>query len=162
MPVPYAHLLEGRDALASAEATTARWPGMLDRETDRVAAAEAPLAAGKWTLRQLMCHLADCEIAWAWRLRQALAEEHTVLQPFDQDAWARSYDAYTMEEARATFFAVRAWNLALLRRLPPEARTRPLTHPERGEETLWDLVRILAGHDVHHQRLLAAQIEARS
>jgi hypothetical protein len=53
---------------------------------------EAP-APGKWSARQIVCHLADCEIVFAFRLRQALTQEYHVIQPFDQDLWATLYDA---------------------------------------------------------------------
>ena len=46
----------------------------------------------KWSARQIICHLADVEIAFAFRLRQAVAETDHVIQPFDQDTWARNYD----------------------------------------------------------------------
>src|SRR5690349_8363780 len=48
-------------------------------------------APGKWTARMILCHLVDCEIAFGFRLRQALAEPHHVVQPFDQDAWSGPY-----------------------------------------------------------------------
>ncbi len=54
---------------------------------------ERSLAPGKWTARTIFCHLADCEIAFAFRFRQALAEPHHVIQPFDQDAWASTIKA---------------------------------------------------------------------
>ena len=146
--VPYAHRLAGRDALEVAAATPARLNAILDRYTPEQA--DQPLAPGKWSLREVLVHLADCEIAWAWRLRQALAEENLQIQPFDQDAWARTYSAYTFQQARATHSALREWNLVFLRALPAEERDRPLTHPERGAEVLWNLVEIMAGHDLHH------------
>src|SRR2546423_14895547 len=42
-------------------------------------------APGKWNAREILCHLADCEIAFAFRLRQTLAETNHVMQPFDQE-----------------------------------------------------------------------------
>ncbi|MGC2311183.1 MAG: DinB family protein, partial [Candidatus Acidiferrales bacterium] len=55
---------------------------------------EKSLAPGKWTAREIVCHLADCEIVFSYRLRQTLAEEHHVIQPFDQDKFAKVYAAY--------------------------------------------------------------------
>jgi uncharacterized damage-inducible protein DinB len=152
--IPYAHKLNGRDPQQVAAETPARLSAVLSRFTAEQA--EDPLAPGKWSLREVLCHLADCEIAWAWRLRQALAEDHLQIQPFDQDRWAAPYAHYTLADARATFFALRQWNLAFLHALPHEARNRPVTHPERGEETLWNLVEIMAGHDLHHLDKLEA------
>jgi len=60
------------------------------------------------------------------------------------------YKAYSFAEARATFFALRAWNVAFVRALSEADKRKPVTHPERGEETLWTIVEIMAGHDLHH------------
>jgi uncharacterized damage-inducible protein DinB len=146
--VPYAGMLGGRDALS----VIAETPGRLALVLEGVSAAQAdvPLAPGKWSLREVMAHLADCEIAWGWRLRQALAEDHAVLQPFNQDAWAQVYGAYSLAEAWACYSGLRAWNVAFARRLSAAEKERMYTHPERGEERLWTVVEIMAGHDLHH------------
>jgi uncharacterized damage-inducible protein DinB len=117
-------------------------------------------APEKWSVREIIAHLADCEIAWSWRLRQVYGEEHPTMRPFDQNTWARSYGAYTYLAARRTFEALRAWNVAFVGALTEEDRRRPLTHPERGEETLWTIVEIMAGHDLHHLLRLEALLTA--
>lgn len=151
--IPYSEALAGRDPQPVLAETPARLARILDALSPQQI--ETPPAPGKWSVREVMAHLADCEIVWGWRLRQALAEPHHHIQPFDQDAWARSYRAYTVADARATFNAVRAWNIAFIAALPEADKHRPLTHPERGEETLWNLVEIMAGHDLHHLERLA-------
>jgi hypothetical protein len=108
-----------------------------------------------------MCHLADCEIVFAYRLRQTLAEDHHVIQPFDQDKWAAPYKAYDLASAQALFTSVRNWNLALIRSLAPSALAKPVTHPERGSMTFQVVVETMAGHDVNHIRQIEA-IAARS
>jgi uncharacterized damage-inducible protein DinB len=110
---------------------------------------EARPAPGKWSVREVMAHLADCEIAFGFRLRQAAAGVQTI-QPFDQDDWARNYDGYDFQTAAATYRGLRAWNLAFVRSLTEEQRTRPVTHPERGTMTAWTIVETMAGHDLHH------------
>ena len=156
--VPYSQVLGDRDPVPVLEGTPGALTPLIERAKQRLGD-DTPLAEGKWSLRQLMAHLADCEVAWAWRLRQALGSEHSVIQPFDQDAWARMYPrTYTLEEARHTLFALRGWNLAFLHALESGERTRPVTHPERGEETLWTIAQIMAGHDLHHLRLLEEQL----
>ncbi len=103
----------------------------------------------KWSLREIVAHLADCEIAFGFRLRQGAAGVEMV-QPFDQDDWARNYGAYEFAAAMATYRAVRAWNLAFIRSLTEEQRTRAIMHPERGAMTVWTIVETMAGHDLHH------------
>ncbi|HEX6806223.1 MAG TPA: DinB family protein [Terriglobales bacterium] len=118
-----------------------------------------PLAPGKWSPREIVTHLADCEIAHAWRYRQALAEDNPVVQPWDQEKWAKHYAAYGAEQALRAFTALREWNLALLRVVTAEQMARPVKHPERGDLTLRELVETAAGHDVNHLRQLEAALK---
>jgi uncharacterized damage-inducible protein DinB len=107
-------------------------------------------APGKWSIREILCHLADCEMVFAFRIRQTLAEPYHVVQPFDQDNWAKPYGAYTASAALATFTAVRNWNVALVRSLPADAFNKPMTHPERGTMTLQTVIETMGGHDLNH------------
>jgi len=151
---PYASFLEDRDPHEVIAATA----GRLQELAGSLGAAgvERKPAPGKWNAREIVCHLADCEVVFAFRLRQSLAEDHHVVQPFDQEKWDDFYDAFDVQSALATFAAVRAWNLALIRSLPRDAFSRELTHPERGRMTFRVLVETMAGHDLNHLR----QIEA--
>jgi len=147
--VPYAEMLEGRDAAKVIAETPVRLGSILDGLS--TAEIEARPAPGKWSVREIVAHLADCEIAWSWRLRQVYGEDHVTIQPFEQDAWAKVYDAYSFELAWATFKALRAWNVAFVGALTEADKKKGYTHPERGgDETLWTLVEIMAGHDLHH------------
>ena len=112
--------------------------------------AEQPRAPGKWSAREIVCHLADCEVAFAFRLRQTLAEARHVMQPFDQEAWAKRYASYSVEAALATFSALRQWNLALVRSLGAADLARPVYHPERGDMKLQTIVETMGGHDRNH------------
>jgi uncharacterized damage-inducible protein DinB len=107
------------------------------------------LAPHKWSAREVMVHLADCEIAFGFRLRQAAAGVE-LIQPFDQDDWARNYGAYSFQAALTTYRAVRAWNLAFIRSLTDEQKAQVVMHPERGTMTVWTIVETMAGHDRHH------------
>ena len=145
---PYAAPLGERDPQQVIAETVGRLARVLDGMSPEQA--EARPAPNKWSLREIVAHLADCEIAWSWRLRQAFGEEHATIQPFDQDAWSRIYSVYSLAQARACFEALRAWNVAFVGGLNEADKQRPVTHPERGEETLWTIVQIMAGHDLHH------------
>jgi uncharacterized damage-inducible protein DinB len=147
--VPYVDLLEGRDAAKVMAETPARLGLILDGlSTEEIEVQPAP---GKWSVREIIAHLADCEIAWSWRLRQVYGEDHVTIQPFEQDAWAKVYGAYSFELAWDTFKALRAWNVAFVGALTDADKKKGYTHPERGgSETLWTLVEIMAGHDLHH------------
>ena len=150
---PYAAYLGTRDPLDVLSTSAARLRALA--HAMGAARCEESPAPGNWSVREIACHLADTEIVFAFRLRQALAEDHHVIQPFDQERWAASYGAYSLEPALDLYSAVRAWNVTLIRALEGEAFERRLTHPERGEMSFQTLVETMAGHDLNH----LAQIE---
>ena len=151
---PYARLLGSRDPL-KVVATTARHLEQLSVALGPVRIEESP-APGKWTPHEILCHLADTELVFSYRLRQTLAENHHVIQPFDQEIWAANYAGYDPQAAMMTFSCIRQWNLMLLRSIPVEAMSKPVLHPERGEMNFRMLIEIMAGHDLNH----LAQLEA--
>lgn len=110
-----------------------------------------PFAPGKWTGREVVAHLADVEIGVGFRVRQIVASEPGhVIQPFDQEAWARPYPGLDGRVAARSFAALRAWNLSYYRTLSPADFARVGMHPERGEESVETLIRMAAGHDRNH------------
>ncbi len=150
---PYERFLAGR----SAAALIGEFSGKLAEAVAKLgdAGVERSLAPGKWTARQILCHLADCEIAFAFRWRQALAEDEHVVQTFDQDLWAsRGYASFSAEEALRAFAAIRRWNVLLLESLAPSDWEREVIHPERGRQSFRALVETVAGHDLNHLRQL--------
>jgi hypothetical protein len=149
---PYASQLGSRDPVETIGETPARLQSLI--AGIGAARVNQPIAPGKWSPREIACHLADCELAFSFRLRQSLAEDGHVMQPFDQDKWANNYSAYDAAAALAVFSAVRAWNLALIRSLPPEAFARKVSHPERGEMTFQTIVETMGGHDLNHLKQL--------
>jgi len=151
---PYATQLGTRDPLEVICATADRLHSLA--ATLGPERLDQPWAPGKWTSRQILCHLADCEVVFAVRLRHTLAEPHHIIQPFDQDQWSEPYSAYDYAKALATFTAVRNWNIALIRSVIPAALARPVTHPERGSMTFQTLIETMGGHDLNH----LAQIES--
>jgi hypothetical protein len=150
---PYASYLGDQDALAVIASSAGRLNALIAQMgPERAARVPAP---GKWSAREIVCHLADNEIVFAYRLRQTLAEPHHVIQPFDQDLWAKTYAAYSCGQALAIFSGARDWNLALIRSLSAEAFATPVTHPERGTMTFQTIIETMAGHDLNH----IAQVE---
>lgn len=145
---PYASHLGTRDPLEVIAKTPRQLESLM--QTIGLIRAEQPTAPGKWSAREILCHLADTELTFAFRIRQALAEDHHVIQPYDQDKWAEQYRAYNVAGALAVFTAVRNWNLALLRTVPAEALSKQVTHPERGTMTLQVVVETMGGHDLNH------------
>ncbi|MGA2886939.1 MAG: DinB family protein [Terracidiphilus sp.] len=145
---PYENFLDGRPLEVILASTAERLGTLL--ATIGPAKVVIPPAPGKWSAAEILCHLADCESVFAFRLRQTLAEDNCVVQPFDQDKWAARYSGIPAEEALATFSATRKWNLRLIAAALPAAADKPVTHPERGTMTFLTLVETMAGHDLNH------------
>lgn len=117
---------------------------------------QTPPAPGKWSARDIVSHLADSEMAFGFRLRQTLAEDHHIIQPFDQDLWAKSYPSCDAQLALAALTALRAWNIALIRSVKPADFAKAVTHPERGTMTFQTVVETMAGHDRNHIKQMEA------
>jgi DinB family protein len=157
---PYAKYLAGRDALEVLAETPERLKSLVDTlGPTRMNESYAP---GKWTLNTVLCHLADCELAFGYRWRQVVAEPHHTVQTFDQDAWAANYRGLDAEAALTAFCANRTWNVNWLKSLTPDQLAKPLSHPERGELTLRTLFEITAGHDLNHLRQFEQVVAAKA
>jgi hypothetical protein len=114
---------------------------------------------GKWSIRQIVAHLADAEIVGTMRLRRVIAENDPKLEAFDQDAWTQNLDYARRKTSQAleTFRRIRGENYELLRELPESAFDRAGIHSERGRLTLKQLLQGYAEHAESH----AAQMRAR-
>lgn len=111
----------------------------------------------KWSIAEVLAHLADVEIVASWRLRSVVGANGTTIQPFDQDVWASAfrYNDRDAGQSLELFRVLRENNLAMLKKLPPEAWDNYGMHLERGKESISHLTRMFAGHDTNH----ALQIE---
>lgn len=149
---PYASYLSNANPIEVIGATPARLAEFAQKMgEEKITKSPAP---GKWSPREIFCHLADCEIVFAFRLRQTLAEPNHVIQPFNQDSWANTYAAYDAESALALFSAARRWNLAMIQSVPKADHGKQVTHPERGTMTFATIFETMAGHDVNHLQQL--------
>jgi hypothetical protein len=113
-----------------------------------------PEANGKWSIRDVVQHLADSELVGGFRLRMVIAHERPVLTGYDQDLWARRlrYHDVAIDDALAQFVALRRANMRLWQALRPADLPRVGLHAERGEESLEHMRRLYAGHDLLHLR----------
>jgi hypothetical protein len=113
-----------------------------------------PEQPGKWSIGQILQHLADSELVWAWRVRLILAQDRPRLTGYDQDLWAERlhYDQQDPLEALELFGVIRRANLRLVERASPADLKRVGVHAERGEESVEHLRRLNAGHDLLHLR----------
>ena len=117
----------------------------------RLRRAEAP---GKWSVIEVIQHLADAELVMAFRFRMVLTENEPDLQGFDQDRWVSvlRYTEVPVDLALGQLRGLRNANLRLWRSLTPEQRERAGLHSERGRESVDLMLRMTAGHDLVHRR----------
>jgi hypothetical protein len=118
-------------------------------------------APDKWSVQEILAHLADAEIVGSWRIRSVLGAPGTPIQAYDQDAWVKA-SHYEKRDPRISveqFRVLREANLALYKSLTPEQWKHHGIHAERGEETVERIARMFAGHDLNHlgqiERILA-------
>src|SRR5438270_3018759 len=111
-------------------------------------------APGKWSIRQILAHLADGELVGAHRMRQVIAEDNPTLTAFDQDAWTKNLDYARRKPTQSleTFRRLRAENYELLKELPESAFDRAGMHTESGRRTLRSLLEGYADHAESHAR----------
>ena len=149
---PYTADLGDRDPLAAiretvdrARALTRGWPA------DRFERSYGP---GKWSARQLLTHLAQCELAFGTRARMALTTPGYVAQAFDQNPWIVLDSRLSGPDALDAFLVLARMNLACFERLSAADRQTPFSHPEYGALTVDWIVHQTAGHQVHHVKQL--------
>ncbi len=113
-----------------------------------------PPASGKWSIAEILAHLADTELVAGWRMRLILGQNGTPIQAFDQDVWASTFN-YRRRDPKAslqTFTVLRQDNLALLKSVSKNLWENYGMHQERGKESIAHMVRMFAGHDRNHLR----------
>lgn len=110
-------------------------------------------APNKWCILEILAHLADIEILYAYRMRQMLADRNPVIAPIDQDAWAKNlgYMESSPPELVALYGLNRHANLRLLRRLKVDDLQKSARHPELDRPvTVADYVQMMSKHGPNH------------
>lgn len=137
-------------------------------QLDMAFLADAPGDLGRWPVRVLMGHLADAELAFAFRMRRVVGEDNPLLEAWDENAYIESglYGSETTPIERrptvpafvATVFTLRKWMAEWLRTLPADAWGRKGLHKVRGEQTLKTIVAYDVWHLEHHAVYLNRKI----
>ncbi len=137
----------------------------IERLVKRVPAARLKKrpAPGKWSVAEILAHLADDELVTGYRMRSILGAPGTPIAAFDQDKWAESQN-YAKRDPRMSLRVLqtlREANLALLKTLRAEQWKQFGVHSERGEESIERLAQLMAGHDINHLRQIEAILAAK-
>jgi hypothetical protein len=121
-------------------------------------------APDKWSVTEVLAHLADTELVQGFRLRLILGASGTPIQGFDQDEWAR-YSDYTKHDPALSLEAYRVTRertVRLLKSLPRDAWDRYGMHSERGKETVTRVAEMMAGHDLNHLKTIRELLKGSS
>lgn len=142
--------VEGQDAIKVQKSTAAKLHKLSKGLTPKQLRWQPE--PGKWSIAEILAHLADVEIVASWRMRSIIGSDGITIQPFDQDAWASvfQYSKRDPKQSLEIFRVLRENNLMMLKSLPPEAWEKHGMHLERGKETIAHLARMFAGHDTNH------------
>ncbi len=113
-----------------------------------------PEEEGKWSVVDVVQHLADAELAYGWRIRMILAHDTPTFQGFDQDLWAKALDyrSVDLDDGLAQLEVLRNANLRLVRRQHEAALDRLGIHNEAGPMSVRMILYLLANHDLTHLR----------
>jgi uncharacterized damage-inducible protein DinB len=155
-PNPYEADLGGRDALEALGETPARIRAAVEGWSG--SDFEQSYAPGKWSIRLVLIHLAQTELALGTRARLAASQPGYVAQPFSQDDWLPLDSSVDARTALDVYTTLRRLNVAFFSGLTAEQRDRTFTHPEYGALTPGWIMKQMAGHDIHHLK----QIERKS
>ena len=162
-PQQYTQRILGNVAEQEPLTVQAATPKKIERLVGRATASKLRKrpAPDKWSVAEILAHLADVEIVVGWRVRLILGAPGTPIQAFDQNSWVEAchYDTRSPRDSLAQLRALRDANLALYKSLSAEQWKHYGIHAERGQESVEHIVRMIAGHDLNHlqqiERILA-------
>ena len=132
-------------------------PSRIARAIEGLGTAElsADVAPGKWSIQEIVCHVADSETCGALRFRLTLAQPGGPLPAYDQDRFAAAleyarFDETLVRETLDLFARLRSVSGRLLSRAPESAWSLASRHAQWGEVTLRQLLELYADHGERH------------
>jgi len=151
--------IEGKDPIAVQRETPALLAQMMKGMSgDKL---RARPATDKWSVAELLAHLAEAEMGASWRYRQMIEHNGSSLLSYDQELWSSlgDYAAQDPQDSLQLFTLLRKGNVVMFERLTPEQWQRHGVHTERGEMSVRDLATQIAGHDLNHLAQIKAILE---
>lgn len=154
MPAPYSEHVGNHDPVALMARTLDDYRQALSRAD--AALWQTPWQPGKWTIREIMIHVAQWESIFGYRLTCAVSMPNFEIQAVDQDPLLSHVTAVDGPAALAGFAGARGMNLGLIRSLTPANRATQVKHPHYGMLAVQDLIVQMAGHPIHHLKQIQA------
>jgi hypothetical protein len=116
---------------------------------------------GRWPVRVLLGHVVDAELAFVHRLRRGVAEDHPVVSPWDENAFIDSglYKGDSIAGMIYVLHTMRRWTGEWLATLSEAQMQRKMLHPERGEQTVYQVLVYATWHLEHHAEFLRKKID---
>jgi len=112
-------------------------------------------APGKWSVKEVVGHIADAERVFAYRALTFARSDHASLPSFDENAWtpAGAFDARPLGELARELEAVRRSTVTLFSGFHPDWLVRTGTASGKSV-SVRALAYIIAGHERHHVKIL--------
>jgi hypothetical protein len=149
-PQQYASRILGKlgtaDPIEILESTSSRLQSLVSNLQNQQATSDS------WSAAEILAHLAESEIVYGYRIRKALNASGTPIEATDQDIWVKNalYLQQDLQLALSLFQAVRKANISFLKSLTAEQLESFGIHSERGKESIAQMARMIAGHDINH------------
>jgi hypothetical protein len=160
VPARYIAALDGADPIETQRKAPKRLKkllkGLSEKELSRRPAPD------KWSIKEVVAHLADGEVIMGSRIRFVAAQDRPPLPGYDQDLFVQNLGVHMVKtkDLLHAFAMARKLNVQLLERLPESALDRTGMHAERGEESIRTMITMYAGHDIIHEEQVKAAREA--
>jgi hypothetical protein len=108
----------------------------------------------KWTAREVIGHLSDCERVFAYRAMRIARGDMTVLPSFDENAYvpAGQFERRTLGSVLDEFLGVRAATIGLVDGLTDEFAAR-IGNLGSGQMSVRAILYLAAGHELHHRQI---------
>ncbi|MEZ6133168.1 MAG: DinB family protein [Planctomycetaceae bacterium] len=134
------------DYQSGADQLQAAVTGLTNEQLDAI-----PIA-GKWSIRQVVCHIADFEPVYADRMKRVLVEDNPTMFGGDPNLFAAGlgYDVRDVQEEILLIRTVRSQMSRILKRCDIEVFQRTGVHSQDGPITLETLLERITGHIPHH------------
>ena len=158
----FAKLVDGRDPLELLGQTEGKIRDIFNGLANELITRRPYADRWTWTPLEVVGHMVDFEIGFAFRIRSVLCDDRPTLTGYDQDKWVagQEYNDYEIEELIGRFALLREINLGLWKQIGAEQMSRVGIHAERGEESLQDMLTMHAGHDLHHLNQIKKYLDA--